>query len=89
MANPSRDEQSRVRINLTAQKLQHAGETLAARQATTGAQTGNVPPWPGSEDLDFHGTLGAICLWARAQTLGQVAGAQQHATRARFDCADL
>jgi hypothetical protein len=30
---------------------------------------GNVPPWPGVEDLDFHGTLASIWIWARHQLL--------------------
>jgi hypothetical protein len=30
---------------------------------------GNVPPWPGSIDVDFHGTLAAIWIWARHQVL--------------------
>ncbi len=50
-------------------RLVRAGETLAARQASSGTVQGNVPPWPGSADLDFHGTLAAIWLWARAQRM--------------------
>jgi hypothetical protein len=42
-----------------------AGGVLAARQATGAAARGNVPPWPGSDDLDFHGTCAAIWIWAR------------------------
>src|SRR5262245_25238850 len=30
---------------------------------------GNVPAWPGSDDVDFHGTLSAIWIWARHQRL--------------------
>jgi hypothetical protein len=51
------------------ERLQVAGDTLAARQEMGGAQRGNVPPWPGSSDCDFHGTLSAIWVWSRAQTL--------------------
>jgi hypothetical protein len=42
---------------------------LAARQAGEGAARGNVPPWPGSTDADFHGTLAAIWIWARHHRL--------------------
>jgi hypothetical protein len=53
------------------QKLRHAGESLAMRQVTSGPQRGNVPAWPGSEDADFHGTLSAVWIWARACSLAQ------------------
>ena len=33
------------------------------------AGSGNVPAWPGSDDVDFHGTLSAIWIWARHQRL--------------------
>jgi hypothetical protein len=46
-----------------------AGAALAARQATAGVNRGNVPPWPRSEDADFHGTLAAIWIWARHHRL--------------------
>src|SRR5207253_2895869 len=44
-----------------------AGATMADRQMVRGAARGNVPPWPSSEELDFHGTLAAIWIWARHQ----------------------
>ena len=69
-ANLSRDELLRVQAGLAARKLQHAGETLALRQTTVGPHRGNVPPWPGCEDLDFHGTLSALWIWVRAQAVG-------------------
>lgn len=50
-------------------RLGSAGEILAARQEMGGHTPGNVPPWPGSSDSDFHGTLSAIWVWARAQQL--------------------
>jgi hypothetical protein len=53
------------------QRLRHAGETLAMRQVAGGPHRGNVPAWPGNEDLDFHGTLAAIWIWARASALAQ------------------
>ena len=28
-----------------------------------------MPPWPGSDDLDFHGTLAAVWIWTRAEKL--------------------
>jgi hypothetical protein len=48
-----------------------AGAVLAARQQAQGAQRGNVPPWPGDvdADVDFHGTLAAIWIWARHHRL--------------------
>jgi hypothetical protein len=46
-----------------------AGASLAARQVREGAARGNVPPWPRAEDLDFHGTLSAVWVWARHQLL--------------------
>ena len=54
------------------QALQHFERTaasLASRQARGTATAGNVPPWPGSADADFHGTLAAIWIWARHQNL--------------------
>jgi hypothetical protein len=49
--------------------LAQAGRTVAERQAAHGAARGNVPPRPGCDDLDFHGTLSAIWMWARHQRL--------------------
>jgi hypothetical protein len=46
-----------------------AGKALAARQVASGPDRGNVPPWPGADDPDFHGTLSAIWIWARHQRL--------------------
>jgi hypothetical protein len=51
------------------ERLSSAGEVLAARQEMGGRTPGNVPPWPGSNDGDFHGSLSAIWVWARAQQL--------------------
>ncbi len=42
---------------------------MAARQTTTGAHAGQVPPWPGASDPDFHGTLAAVWIWARHERL--------------------
>lgn len=68
--------------NYAAQALVHferAASGLALRQvgATGGAGAGappsllkgNVGPWPGCADADFHGTLAAIWVWARHQAL--------------------
>lgn len=61
-----------------AQVVRHfelAGMHLGGRQvqssgaADGGGAPGNVPPWPGSTDVDFHGTLGSIWIWARHQLL--------------------
>lgn len=49
--------------------LAQAGGVFVDRQSLRGAARGNVPPWPASEDLDFHGTLAAIWVWARHQRL--------------------
>ncbi|HEX7507095.1 MAG TPA: hypothetical protein VF550_10005 [Polyangia bacterium] len=51
------------------ERLQYAGDTLASRQEMGGHTRGNVPPWPGSGDGDFHGTLSAIWVWSRGQEL--------------------
>jgi hypothetical protein len=51
------------------QHLGKAGAVLAHRQAGEGPARGNVPPWPGTDELDFHGTLGAIWIWARHHRL--------------------
>jgi len=45
--------------------LAQAGAVLATSQATSGPLKGNVPPWPGADDADFHGTLQAVWVWAR------------------------
>lgn len=52
--------------------LAAAGGVLVARQATAGSHSGNVPPWPGAPDPDFHGTLAAVWIWARHQRLSGV-----------------
>jgi hypothetical protein len=49
--------------------LAAAGHVLAERQETSVGRRGNVPAWPGSDDVDFHGTLAAIWIWARHQLL--------------------
>jgi len=49
--------------------LAAAGHVLAERQETAAGRRGNVPAWPGSDDVDFHGTLSAIWIWARHQRL--------------------
>jgi hypothetical protein len=49
--------------------LRAAGDVLAARQEMGGQTRGNVPPWPGSGDGDFHGTLSAIWVWSTAEKL--------------------
>src|SRR5437763_1848670 len=51
------------------ERLSSAGELLASRQEMGGHTPGNIPPWPGSSDSDFHGTLCGIWVWARAQQL--------------------
>ena len=67
MASLSREEQLRAHTAVATQKLLHAGETLALRQSSGGSHRGNVPPWAGCEDPDFHGTLHALSVWGRAQ----------------------
>jgi hypothetical protein len=49
--------------------LARAGDSLVGRQIVAGPSAGNVPPWAGADDLDFHGTLAAIWIWARHQHL--------------------
>ena len=49
--------------------LAAAGTVLADRQETAAGRRGNVPAWAGSDDVDFHGTLSAIWIWARHQRL--------------------
>ena len=39
------------------ERLSSAGEMFAARQEMGGPTPGNIPPWPGSSDGDFHGSL--------------------------------
>jgi hypothetical protein len=51
------------------ENLRSAGDALAARQEMGGHTRGNVPPWPGSGDGDFHGTLSAIWVWSTAEKL--------------------
>ncbi len=51
------------------ERLSSAGEMFATRQEMGGHTPGNIPPWPGSSDGDFHGTLCAIWVWSRAQQL--------------------
>jgi hypothetical protein len=49
--------------------LAQAGAVLAGHQVASGPLRGNVPPWPGGDDADFHGTLQAIWIWARHHRL--------------------
>src|SRR5215831_8493233 len=49
--------------------LAQAGAVLSVRQTAGGVARGNVPPWPRSEDVDLHGTLAAVWIWARHQRL--------------------
>ena len=53
--------------------LAAAGGALAARQDLSGPARGNVPPWPGETEPDFHGTLSAIWVWARHRGLSKTA----------------
>jgi hypothetical protein len=52
-----------------AQHFARAAASLALRQTAEGKFRGNVAPWPECADLDFHGTLAAIWVWARYQVL--------------------
>ena len=52
-----------------ARHFELAAANLALRQAAVGTSKGNVSPWPGCSDPDFHGTLAAIWLWSRHQAL--------------------
>jgi hypothetical protein len=56
-------------VGQAAQHLERAAIALAERRVTSGDHQGNVPPWPGAADADFHGTLAACWIWARHQTL--------------------
>jgi hypothetical protein len=69
MSSASREEKLRAYAGAASERLVGAGNVLAGRQTMGGPARGNVPPWPGSEDLDFHGTLSAIWLWSRAEAL--------------------
>jgi hypothetical protein len=69
MSSASREEKLRAYAGQASERLVGAGKVLAGRQTMGGPARGNVPPWPGSEDLDFHGTLSAIWVWSRAQVL--------------------
>ena len=54
--------------------LAAAGSVMADRQEPGGPRQGNVPPWPGADEPDFHGTLSAIWIWARH---GRLSGARR------------
>jgi hypothetical protein len=69
METMSREEILRAWAADAARRFQRAGDVLAARQVLSGPDKGNVPPWPGADDADFHGTLAAIWIWTRAQKL--------------------
>jgi hypothetical protein len=51
------------------QHFERAAANLALRQTAGGEARGNVSPWPGCTDLDFHGTLAAVWIWDRHHTL--------------------
>jgi hypothetical protein len=71
MSSSSREEQLRTYSSQASTRLAGAGKVLARRQIMGGPNRGNVPPWPGSEDDDFHGTLSAIWVWSRAHGLSR------------------
>lgn len=52
-----------------ARHFERAAAGLALRQTAQGPWPGNVAPWPGCADADFHGTLAAIWVWARYEAL--------------------
>jgi hypothetical protein len=65
----SREETLRAWAVDAGRRLLRAGNALASLQRMSGLHHGNVAPWPGSDDLDFHGTLAAIWIWSRAHKL--------------------
>jgi hypothetical protein len=69
MASGTREEILKSWAAGAARRLALAGEVLAGRQMLSGQDPGNVPPWPGSDDVDFHGTLAAVWIWTRAEKL--------------------
>lgn len=69
MSNPVREERLKVYGAEATAQIIAAGDALARRQSEGGAHRGNVPPWRGADDLDFHGTLAALWIWSRAQRL--------------------
>jgi len=70
MSGQSREELMRAWTDSAGRRLSGAGDSLAERQALSGPGHGNVAPWSGSDELDFHGTLAAIWVWSRAQKVG-------------------
>jgi hypothetical protein len=69
MTSSTREESLRAWAVDAGRRLVSAGEALAARQSLSGPDHGNVPPWAGCDELDFHGTLSALWVWSRAQKL--------------------
>jgi hypothetical protein len=69
MPSASREETLKAWAASAAGRLARAGEVLAARQIMSGHEPGNGPPWPGSDDPDFHGTLAAVWIWTRADKM--------------------
>lgn len=62
-----RDELLEKYRGTAGESLVAAGLSLAGRQFGRGPLRGCVARWQGDETADFHGTLGAIWLWSRAQ----------------------
>jgi hypothetical protein len=69
MSVPTREDWLKAYASAATDRLIRAGDALAARQVMSGPARGNVPPWPGSDDADLHGTLAALWIWGRAQRL--------------------
>lgn len=65
----NRHEQLRAYAAAAGQRLVRAGQSLADRQVLRGATRGQVAPYAGCTDLDLHGSLAAVWIWARAQAL--------------------
>ena len=54
---------------LVVRHLAAAGAVLAGRQEKVVGRRGNIPPWPEADEVDYHGTLAAIWIWARHERL--------------------
>jgi hypothetical protein len=65
------DARLKTSVPQAARHFAAAGAVLVARQASAGAHTGFVPPWPGAMAPDFHATLAAVWVWARHQRLAR------------------
>lgn len=69
MSAHQREEQIRSYLAYAKPRFVALADRLLGRQIAHGNACGSVAPYAGSDEVDFHGTLQAISIWARSDVL--------------------